>query len=73
MMPVITEQGGMTRKTSYAKIEAAITAEIRYILQEIEPNETLLEFMIREPVRAAVILGWLLDILKVKPDDRVLH
>ena len=63
----------MTRKISDAQIEAAITAEIRYILQEIAPNETLLEFMVREPVRAAVILGWLIDILKVKPDDRVLH
>ena len=67
------EQGGKTRKISDATIEAAITAEIRLILQGIKPNETLLEFMIREPVRAAVVLGWLIDIMKVKPDAKILH
>ena len=63
----------MGGKITDAALDAAITAEIEGILREMDPDESLVEFTIRAPVKAAVLLGWLLDRVNIGPADRVKH
>ena len=73
-MPVRTarRQGGNGEITE-AELEAAITPEIRLIIQVVVPDETLLEFIGREPVKSALLLGFTLDRLRIAGAPPTMH